>query len=299
MSFKACITYLPHQAWIFAHKPVRFEMVKVPIDVPPHNHEFTELCFVIQGHCRHRTENSTQMVTTGDVIIMPPGTVHAFEEPHDLRVVNICYLADWMLWDIGLLWQHEGLVPLFFASELLRRPDLLRAYVFSLDEKEQRFCQHEIDDILAEYQEPKPSLFLVHSAFAKFLLRLARSWVRQNPNLNDFVFRPEVWDVIQEIDLAIKRGEVFMVGQYAQRVACSADVLYRVFRQATGLSVSAYYQQRRVQHAAHLLLLSKLSVTEISSQLGYADTAHLTRCFVKAKGVSPRAFRMQTEKNLP
>lgn len=293
MTFDQGSTIEHRQVQISAQFPVRVEPLYAPQPVLPHNHDYTEITLILSGEALHRTATATQIVKAGDVIVVPPGPAHAFENPSELRVINVYYLAEWFLWDLSLLWQNEGLVPLFFAADLFRRPDLLHIKVFSLNEGENRRCRQELDEILGEYQEVSTSLLFVRAAFSKLLIRLSRAWLRLHPDLHDFVFRPAVWAALEEIDTTIKRGDVFVVKEFARGLSSSADVLYRAFRGATGLSLSGYYQQRRVQHAAHLLLHSDLSVTDIASRLGYADTSHLTHSFVKHTGQSPRALRNQ------
>jgi len=281
----------PEATRLSAAHPVRAERLLVTEDVAAHDHLYTEICLVEAGSVRHFSHAGEDRLGPGTVVVVPRGPAHAFQAPVDLRVTNIYYLAEWFLWDLNLLWQNEGLVPLFFASSLFARERDRRVALFDLTPDEMSACARELDDILRLESLPMPSLLWLRGAFSKLLVILAGAWRRTATNLNDFEFRPEVWQALEGVESAIKAGELFSVAACARRAAVSPDGLTRIFREATGLTPSAYFGARRAQHAGHLLLQSRLTVTEIAGRLGYADTAHFSRSFGQVHGCSPRAYR--------
>lgn len=66
--------------------------------------------------------------------------------------------------------------------------------------------------------------------------------------------------------------------------------LARVFRKHLGCSPGAAIRQARLDRAASSLA-SGQSITRIAAEHGFADHAHLTRCFRMAYGVAPSVFR--------
>ena len=281
----------PEATRLSASHPVRAERLWVGEDVAWHDHLYTEICLVEAGTVRHFSPSGEDHLGSGTVVVVPPGPAHAFQSPSGLRVTNVYYLAEWFLWDLNLLWQNEGMVPLFFAATLFARARDRHLSLFRLNPEEMAACARELDDILRLEPAPAPSLLWLRGAFSKLLVILAGAWRRNAGNLNDCDFRPEVWLVLEGVESAIKAGELFSVAACARRAAVSPDGLTRLFREATGLTPSAYFGARRVQHAGHLLLQSRLTVTEIAGRLGYADTAHFSRSFSRVHGCSPRAYR--------
>jgi AraC family transcriptional regulator len=65
----------------------------------------------------------------------------------------------------------------------------------------------------------------------------------------------------------------------------------RLFKKLTGASPHAYLATLRSRRAQLLLAETDLSVTEISSRVGYATSSHFTKAFRQATGLTPRAFR--------
>ncbi|RYX82428.1 AraC family transcriptional regulator [bacterium] len=278
-------------------RPVQWQRHTLREGVGPHDHEFTELVIVKSGAIPHKTygvngEEWSEILGRGNAIVVPPGLIHAFERlapAQECQLVNIYYLPEWFLWDLNTLWD-EGLLPLFFATHLFRRWDTLKIWRINLTEEELLACERELDDIGNEYVRTKPSLLFARSAFFKILVILARAWSHQTPQ-HGLHLRPEIWEALQEIDRCIKDGAVCRVDVLARHVGFATSSFSRIFRSATGLSPSEYLGRRRIQHAAHLLLKSDLSIGAIASRLGFCDSSHLSHSFLQNQGITPHAFR--------
>jgi AraC-like DNA-binding protein len=66
------------------------------------------------------------------------------------------------------------------------------------------------------------------------------------------------------------------------------------FARATGSSPRRYLEERRIEHAARVLIETDYTVAEISRAVGYTDPYHFSRVFRRIKGLSPRQYRKQT-----
>ena len=86
-------------------------------------------------------------------------------------------------------------------------------------------------------------------------------------------------------------GEPLGVGRLAATVGLSADHFARVFKAATGRSVSAYVNWRRVQRATELLAATDCRVGEIAFACGFESVPHFNRMFRRQTGVTPTACR--------
>jgi len=75
----------------------------------------------------------------------------------------------------------------------------------------------------------------------------------------------------------------------------SKSMLYKLFRERFGCTVSEYVNRRRVERSLHFLLNSDMSMEEISQHVGFSDSAYFGKQFKKEKGISPLQFRKQKE----
>ena len=78
---------------------------------------------------------------------------------------------------------------------------------------------------------------------------------------------------------------------------CNLDRSYfgKVFKDAMGQSPQEFLIRYRMNKASSLLIMTDLSVSTISVQVGYPNQLHFSRAFKKIYGVSPRTYR-QTRK---
>ncbi|CAI6081560.1 AraC family transcriptional regulator [Cohnella sp. JJ-181] len=63
-----------------------------------------------------------------------------------------------------------------------------------------------------------------------------------------------------------------------------------LFRQATGVTVSAYLLRLRMERAKHLLAQRRLSVEEVGARVGIADLYYFSKLFKKTEGMSPSRY---------
>ncbi len=81
------------------------------------------------------------------------------------------------------------------------------------------------------------------------------------------------------------------VHQWAQQVNLSTPHLQRLFKQATGVSLTQVLTTARLTRAATLLRTSSLSIKEVASAAGYQHTSSFTRAFERYFHTGPRRYR--------
>jgi AraC family transcriptional regulator len=77
----------------------------------------------------------------------------------------------------------------------------------------------------------------------------------------------------------------------AEECELSASHFARAFCRSTGLPPHRWLQARRIELAKDLLRNSRLTLTEVALQCGFADQSHFTRVFSRQTGVAPNAWR--------
>lgn len=286
-------TITQEQVGISAARPVaRSSLLIESGEVAPHDHDYHEISLMCGGSAVHRTPHSDDVISRGDVIVVAPGSVHAFVQPHQFQVTNIYYLAEWLIDDLPMLWRQPALVPLFLASTLFGEGSVRRIPLGRLPEEALELCCAEADAIARENDRETPSLLLLRSALLKLMVMTSRCFESE---MGDAArsFRREVWLTMDRVEQCIVQGDPFRVAEAAVAAGVSADYLSRLFRQATGDSPMEYYQRRRVRHAGRLLLDADREVGEVAQALGFCDAAHFSKVFRRVQGVSPRAYRQR------
>jgi len=82
------------------------------------------------------------------------------------------------------------------------------------------------------------------------------------------------------------------INHLCQRLSISRSHLHRQVKEATGMSVSIYVREIRVNRATNMLLRSDDSIAEIGYRAGFKSAQNFTKYFSGRHGVSPRKFRL-------
>ena len=81
------------------------------------------------------------------------------------------------------------------------------------------------------------------------------------------------------------------VEELAELVDLNPSYLSRLFKKETGVSVSEYIQQLKIDAAQNMLLYSDFTPARISSILAFPDQSYFTQVFKKYTGLTPRKYQ--------
>ena len=82
-------------------------------------------------------------------------------------------------------------------------------------------------------------------------------------------------------------GEPITIKALSRKVAINECYLKKGFKEIFGTTIFDFYQGQRMEHAKYLLYDKGLSVTEVSSLLGYSSISHFSTAFKKHTGLKP------------
>jgi len=88
-------------------------------------------------------------------------------------------------------------------------------------------------------------------------------------------------------------GAKLKLEDIARTFNTNKTTLNQKFKMCTGYSIMAYLNEYRMQMASSMLRNTLLSRDEISSRVGFKDSAHFNRSFSKYIGYSPSAYRSE------
>jgi AraC family transcriptional regulator len=82
------------------------------------------------------------------------------------------------------------------------------------------------------------------------------------------------------------------VNEMASHLGLSPSHFSRAFHSSMKMPPHRYLMARRLSKVQALLASSNMPLAEISLIAGFSDQSHLSRCFRKCFGVTPRSFRL-------
>ena len=87
--------------------------------------------------------------------------------------------------------------------------------------------------------------------------------------------------------------EEFGVNDLCRLMKYSRSQLHNKVKALTGVSTSAYINQRRLQRGRRLLRDSELNIAEVAYEVGFRDPDYFARLFKREYSVGPRDYRQQ------
>lgn len=82
----------------------------------------------------------------------------------------------------------------------------------------------------------------------------------------------------------------------ARQVNLSPNYLCVIFRRVEGMSIQQFVEQQRIERAAYLLVTENTLTEEIAHRVGYRYSSYFCRTFRKHYGVTPRRYRLMSER---
>jgi two-component system response regulator YesN len=87
--------------------------------------------------------------------------------------------------------------------------------------------------------------------------------------------------------------------EVAEAAGLSVSRALHLFRQESGMSLSAYIAGQRVDYARYLLRNTDRSMAEIASECGFFDQSHFTKTFRAVEGMPPLRYRKKEQEQNP
>ncbi|MBB6674931.1 helix-turn-helix domain-containing protein [Cohnella nanjingensis] len=255
-------------------------------ELPDHLHDRYEIVYIHQGKGTFFIDQSFFEMRPGDLFVIPGNTIHrAFPDGVD-RITS---------------------TAVFFAPPLLRQPALGDGYacmrIFEQARREHRYRlpgtpSAEIERLLDAIQK---ELRDQASGYRQaVLLELHRLLLALNRMTGPAARRDAEEEVkrvgphwMQEMLRHIDRhpGGELSLSSLSERAAVTPAHFSRVFKQLTGMNVTAYVNAKRIAYAKEQLVASDDSVDVIATRSGYESLPHFHRMFKQLSGQTPAAFK--------
>ncbi|GAA3413035.1 HTH-type transcriptional activator RhaR [Paenibacillus hodogayensis] len=264
-----------------------------------HSHEFVELVYVVRGEAQHCFEGERYAIRAGDVFIINPGEVHAYdyEQEQQIEIINCIFM------------------PSLIQEGLLRELGISRSmdffYVQPFLDKEERF-HHRLnlsgpyaatllvilESMMAEFDHRNPGF----DAIIRLKMIELQIFLSRNYNLHQ-TKRQNVYYGEREVTARRIRG--YLERNYGEKITLTSLVdvfniserkLNRLMKEQMGMSVIELLHQIRIEKAKHLLEDQEEKVINVASMVGYEDPAFFSRLFRRIVGCPPGTYRKTTEK---
>lgn len=227
--------------------------------IPENRHSYAEVLYCREGEGVFFAENTEFPVHAGDVIYIPPGTLHSDSAEHVIR------------WN-----GHLNFDPV---------PNLPDHIVFFHDMEMQMF---HLIDMVARAQltsDPRDEAFAL--ALRDAIMVLLQNWsVDEVRNVNQSVesINQLIMNQFSDVDFDLA-GEIAKTGY-------SSGYFRQLFRSAVGRPPQSQLTHVRIEYAKQQMHIqhSGVSIKTISTNAGFRDPYYFSRLFKQYEGISPKQY---------
>ncbi len=252
-----------------------------------HGHTFAEIAVITSGKGMHRTFKGLEPLSPGDVLLVPEGAVHAYEEVDDLRLVNILFSPE----ELPVLAELNRLQGCGSLFAIRSSPVFANMKILHLNLKPDDFSF--VKDLLALMVKENGGALpgkrcAVLGAFLLLVSRIVRGGgeyqLEAEKKVPDGITRVVNY-ILDNYEKEIELKDLVRISKM------SPSSFMRVFSAVKGTSPMNFLTEVRINRACTLLQSRKCGITEIAGMVGFADSNYFSRAFHKHIGISPREFR--------
>ena len=224
---------------------------------------------------QHDTLQHKSIVQQGDLVLVPAGqTTYWRAQTEDIALSNL-----------SIYLQPELIAQTAVLSDL----DPARIELMDYFSRSDPHLYHIAMMLLAELQAGGiMGELYVESLTQVLVIHLLRHYSRLQPqsvaryNLTPSRLRIAIDYIHAHLDRALSMAEI------AGSVNTSPTYFASLFKAATGISLHQYVIRQRVDRAQLLLKTTSLPISNIASQVGFANASHLTYHCKRQTGMTPR-----------
>ena len=242
----------------------------------PDRHTFYAIFWITGGEGVHSIDFESYEIRPNSLFLLAPGQIHIFNVDYPLKGHRLFFEDDWLQINpsttIRDFFEKHKQSPVLYLDK--REAQQFERYILMLYE--------EFNQLFQDSQE-----FLSH-LLQLLLLQIERFY--KNRYLQDQPDQNRIATDFQKL-VEEKFFEEHRLAPYANYLGITSDYLSERIKEILGVSPSKLIHQRLVVEAKRLLAFTDLTSGEISSSLGFNDSAYFSRFFKRETSQTPLQFR--------
>ncbi len=258
-----------------------------------HKHEFIEIVYIISGRATHIIDGKSYQVKKGDISVINRKEEHCFfaDEEYEEKFIayDLMFTPDFLQGDILSGEDFSILSNSFLFYSLF--PDE-NGYIRRLNLIEN--CNFEFgsifDKIYYEYKNRQTGyLNLIRVYTAELIIKLFRKIESSEKSSLTQGQRDIVNSVIEYINTNYNIN--IRMEDISSKLFFNKNYIGKLFKQETGMPVSDFIREIRINEACRQLTETDKIITDIAPACGYNDMKSFYAAFKKSTGLTPKEYR--------
>ena len=253
----------------------------------PHRHDFYEVLYLSGGSGFHIIDSNKYKIEPPCVFFMTPGQTHKLELSQDIDGYIFLFDRDFYL--LNQSDKNKLLNFPFFHAVTRQNPPLLLT-----NSEDNIFLKNLFVRGSNNVKNGTANDEIIRSLLDLILLTCVQLYPKEYsvlPNNKGHITVKKFMLLIEE-----NYQQNLKVSDYADMLSITANHLTQLVRQITGKTTNEILQEKNILEIKRQLLYTNLTVTEIATQMNFADQSYLTKYFKKCTGQTPALYRTESMK---
>lgn len=255
-----------------------------------HAHDFFEIDYVFSGECHMLFENETLTLSSGDLCIISPGSMHDVYTSDDSIAVSIMIRKDTFENTFFRLLSQKNLLADFFRTNLYSETEKANYLFFTTNNSP---IIHDsiktifMDCYILDSYSNTCAISRIHIFFSILLRHFSHTIqiYNESNNMNNQTNFLLILKYIQNHYQTVSLDLLCTVFHY------NKSYLSRLIRKNTGHNFIDIVTDLKLSQAVDLLRNTTLSIAEISELVGYNNVDHFSKHFKKKYSFPPSVYR--------
>lgn len=254
---------------------------------PLHWHDEMEIISVTEGQGIVTVQSARYDVSCGDIMIIPPQTVHAIERKDccTMQYFNI-------LFSLSMLDVADDICRKKYFEPLYRNELTPIIYIPKDSEPNKRISPY-ISNLIENRHSSSGNELLIKSALFAALYHIIEF---ATPSSNEKSADGN-YDKLKKLLLYVRRhyGERISIKTAADICGYSESHFMRIFKNMTGQSFTEYLIEFRLNAAANAIAITSDKIIDVAYNCGFENLSYFSRAFLNKYGVTPSQYRKQSK----
>lgn len=253
-----------------------------------HKHAFFEMIYVVSGQCTQRFQLQDIQLSQGDICILSPEVRHGIEVYDDSIILNIVIRKSTFLDIFMNTIRDKSQIGLFFLGNTYAKKNM--QYMLFHTKKDFSIRNAIFDMYLEQLHADEFSDRIICSQLTIFFAQLTRKH-KKNLEIPEAHLSNSNADKL--INYILNNYNSVTLEELSRQFHYSSSYCASLIKKSSGYSFTDLVTSIRLQHGENLLLLTPLSIAEISEKLGYKNPETFIRMFKRYHKMSPSQYRKQ------
>ena len=260
---------------------------------PSHRHNYVEVLYVCEGSLTNIIDGKQVVVRKGELLFLNQFTRHEILPAGENDIaINFMILPEFF--DVAYSMAGNNNVLANFLVNVLRRDEERGEYLyFKVSEvlQIQNLLENMIYSLVTGNGEDNRINQTTMGLIFLYLLDSVQYVEMRVPNQYENMISMSTLNYIEQ------QYRTATLTELCENLHLTMHVLSKMIKKTTGFNFKELLQRKRLNKAVELMCETDLSISDIIAAVGYENNSYFHRVFKERFHTTPRAFRMNNEKN--